>query len=404
MQKSAKDVRPASPTGRLIPAILAAWLLGGATLHATPYIPGDDSEVLEHVLPNTDHRMQDIRKLAALIAQSPGDENRALTLASRQLALGVAESDPRFVGYAQGTLAPWWHGSDPSIPLQVLRARILQAQHNFTSAKQDLEQVLHKDPNYVEAHLVLAGVDEATGDLGPASQHCAEAGRIRPSLAAIACAASVDSVSGYADRAYASLTLATSRARSKDPVLQSWALTVLAEIEDRRNDPGAGQHFTDALAQHPNDVYILTAYADYLLAHDRAADVSRLLAGKERIDALLLRLAIAARDTGDSRLPDYIVALADRYTAAQALGQSLHLRDESRFELDLRGNSSRALELARQNWAVQRTPLDARIYLAAAQAASSGSDIKIVAKFVADTRLEDFRLQDLATRQTAAAQ
>jgi len=141
-----------------------------------------------------------------------------------------------------------------------------------------------------------------------------------------------------------------------------------------------------------------------LLAHNRAADVSRLLAGKERIDALLLRLAIAARDTGDSRLPDYIVALADRYTAAQALGQSLHLRDESRFELDLRGNSSRALELARQNWAVQRTPLDARIYLAAAQAASSGSDIKIVAKFVADTRLEDFRLQDLATRQTAAAQ
>ena len=195
------------------------------------------------------------------------------------------------------------------------------------------------------------------GDLpATARTACDELARIRPTLAATACAASVDSVSGHADRAYNTLEIATARAPSRDPSLQCWALTILAEIAERRDDPAAEQHFKDALVASPADVYTLTAYADYLLEQKRPAEVTALLAGKNRIDALLLRLALAARDSGDPKAGAYGEELAARYAAARARGEQLHLRDESRFELELLYQPGWALELARQNWEMQRTP------------------------------------------------
>jgi Tfp pilus assembly protein PilF len=367
---------------------------------AAPYLPTDDSLVLQRVLPNADPRIQAIRDKAAALAQHPGDADLALDLASHQLSIGVAEADPRFVGYAQGTLTPWWREPEPPVPLRVLRARILQAQHDFPAAKRDLQAVLAIEPNHIDAHLVLAGISETTGDLATARTACDDLARIRPTLAATACAASVDSVSGHAAQAYTTLETATARAPSRDPSLQCWALTILAEIAERRDDSAADGHFRDALAASPADVYTLTAYADYLLVQKRPAEVTKLLAGKNRIDALLLRLALAARDSGDPQAGPYTEELAARYAAARARGEQLHLRDESRFELELRHQPQRALELARQNWEVQRTPIDAMTYLAAALAANDAAATRLVADWITTTGLEDRALRDMLAKAT----
>ena len=167
----------------------------------------------------------------------------------------------------------------------------------------------------------------------------------------------------------------------------------------RRGDPAADGHFKDALTASPADVYTLTAYADYLLAQKRPAEVTALLAGKNRIDALLLRLALAARDSGDTKLlADYTEELAARYAAARARGEQLHLRDESRFELELRHNPTRALELARQDWEVQHTPIDAEIYLAAAVAAKDQPGTRMIADWATSTGLEDGQLTALLAK------
>jgi len=381
--------------------VLAAAGVTARQGDAAPFVPPDDNQVLQRVLPSADPRLRAIRDKSAVLAQHPGDLDLAVDLAARQLSVGVAEADPRFVGYAQGTLAPWWREPEPPVPLRVLRARILQAQHDFPAAKRDLRAVLAIDPDHVDAHLVLAGVSETTGDLAAARTACDDLARIRPTLAATACAASVDSVSGHAEQAYDALEVATARAPARDPSLQCWALTILAEIAQRRGDPAADGHFKDALAASPADVYTLTAYADYLLDQKRPADVTRLLAGKNRIDALLLRLALAARDSGASDAGAYADELAARYAAARARGEQLHLRDESRFELELRHQPQRALELARQNWEMQRTPLDARIYLEAATAAKDAPSIRLIADWTANTGLEDRTLHDMLAKAPA---
>ncbi len=383
-------------------ALLALPICWAYSASAAPYIPTDNSEVLQYVLVSSDPRLRAIRDLGAALAKHPDDLELSLKLASRQLSLGVAESDPHFVGYAEGTLAPWWRDPSPPLKLRVLRARIRQAQHDFAAAKEELRAVLQIDPTQVDARLVLAGISETTGDLDAARQACGELARLRPGLAATACGASVDSVTGHAKPATFALTLATTRARSDDAAVQCWALTILAEIDARREEPAADQEFRDALAASPADVYTLTAYADYLLDHRRPAEVAHLLAGKERIDALLLRLALAAQESGDSKLEGYVADLAGRYQAAWARGGALHYRDESRFELELRGNAPRALELARLNWDSQRTPLDARIYLAAALAAHDRRGVDVIADWVARTGLEDNHLLRMLDQKDAA--
>src|ERR1700761_1510175 len=214
--------------------LLFAALLQGRPAIAAPFTPAAANQILQRVLPSADPRLQAIREKTAALAQHPGDPDLSLDLAARQLSVGVAEADPRYVGYAQGTLAPWWREPDPPVPLRVLRARVLQAQHDFAGAKRDLKAVLAIDPDHVDAHLVLAGVSETTGDLATARTACDDLARIRPTLAATACAASVDSVSGHSDKAYAALALAVARAPSRDPSLQCWALTILGEIAERR--------------------------------------------------------------------------------------------------------------------------------------------------------------------------
>src|SRR3974390_163292 len=140
---------------------------------AAPYIPADDNLVLETGLPTTDPRMREMRTLAATMRERPDDLNTAMVLASRQLAMGVAEADPRFVGYARGTLARWWQDESAPPPLRVLRARILQAQHDFARAAADLRAALRDAPLSPQALLVLASIDEVTGDFTEAKDACA---------------------------------------------------------------------------------------------------------------------------------------------------------------------------------------------------------------------------------------
>jgi len=64
----------------------------------------------------------------------------------------------------------------------------------------------------------------------------------------------------------------------------------------------------------------------------------------------------------------------------------------------LRHQPQRALELARRNWEIQRTPLDARLFLAAALAASDAASARIVADWSASTGLEDRTLRNMLAK------
>ena len=391
----------ASPLAAVLIAVAIAISVEIPAAAAAPFLPTDDNQVLESGLPTTDPRVRQMRGLAQALREHPDDLAVAMPLASRQLAMGAAEADPRFVGYARGTLARWWTDDHAAPALRILRARILQAQHDFVPAAADLRAALRDEPNAAQALLVLAGIDEVTGDLTEAKDACAELTVLRPGLAASACAASIGSLTGESEKSYAALGDAVEREPTADASQRVWALTILGEIAIRRGNTAAEQHLQQALAIGSRDVYALTVYADYLLDNGRAAEVLRLLRGFERVDALYLRLALAAQAIDDPGFPGYSDDVAARFAAARRQGDRLHLRDASRLALEIEHDAPRALDFARENWVVHKTPYDARALLAAAIACHDAAAAQPVIDWVAATRLEDKRLNRMIERLAA---
>jgi Tfp pilus assembly protein PilF len=380
----------------------AAVLLVSRAALAAPYVPADDGLILETGLPTVDPRMREMRALAGRMREHPDDLATAMLLASRQLAMGVAEADPRFIGYARGTLTRWWHDDAATPPLRILRARILQAQHDFALAAADLRAALREAPDAAQALLVLASIDEVTGDLAEAKDACTHFGILRPGLAAAACAASIGSLSGAAEASETALADAIDRYPTADWNERLWAHTILGEIAVRREDAAAERYFQQALALNRRDVYALTVYADYLLDQGRATEVLRLLQGFERVDALYLRLALAAQASGDTRFPAYRDDVGARYEAARRQGDTVHLRDASRYALEIGHDGLAALEFARQNWSLHKTPYDARTLLAAAIACHDPAAAKPIVDWVAATGLKDRAVERLAQRLGSA--
>ncbi len=231
----------------------------------------------------------------------------------------------------------------------------MQAQHEFAAAAVDLRTALREAPDAAQALLVLASIGEVTGDLAGAKDACARVAELHPGLAAEACTASIESLTGVAEAGQAMLADAVAKQPMAPVSERLWALTILGEIAIRRDDPTAEQYLQQALALDNRDVYALTVYADYLLGRHRPDEVLRLLRGFERVDALYLRLALAAQAAGDPGFPSYQSDVAARFEAARRQGDRLHLRDASRFALEIEHDGARALDFARQNWAVHKT-------------------------------------------------
>ena len=176
-----------------------------------------------------------------------------------------------------------------------------------------------------------------------------------------------------------------------------WLLTRLGEVAAwRGQDAQAQSHYREALGLGRDDVYLLAAWTDFLLDAGQSAEVVRLLAKWESADSLLLRLAEAEALLKLPEAARHQKMLVDRFAAARARGDTTHRAEEARFELRLRRDASTALRLAKENYAVQREPRDARVLLEAAIAARSSASAQVVRDWLQRSGFEDARTRSLA--------
>jgi hypothetical protein len=188
-------------------------------------------------------------------------------------------------------------------------------------------------------------------------------------------------------------------------------LTRQAEIEERRGaDAAAERAYRAALALGEPDVYLLAAYADFLLSRGRAAEVLALLGTSRpgaqdatRADVLLLRLALAAQAASDPRAGGWTRELSARFDAARERGDTTHEKEEARFALVLLRDAARALRLARSNFGVQREAADAQVLLEAAFAARDPAAAAPALDWMRQHRVQGAQLQRLA-QQLAGTQ
>ena len=364
---------------------------------AAPRLPASDTAVLERLpaRPN-DPAMKELRELRAALAAAPSDAALAARLARRYFELASAEGDPRYVGYAEAALRPW---RESGAPPQVLfmRGLLRQYRHDFAGALQDLEAALRSAPEHVGARAWRAAIFMVQANYRAAARECAALKEHASELLATGCSAYAEAATGKLRESYERLAETLKRHPDAGTEARLWTLTRLAEMAWRLDEPAAAEGlFNQALALGVDDNFLLAAYADFLLERGRAKEVVGLLRAWTRSDTLLLRLALAERALGLREADGHVQALGERFAAAALRGERLHMAEEARFLLDLKGDARAALAVATENWKAQREPRDAAIVLEAAIAGRDPKAAAPVLQWLADTGFESSRLRTLA--------
>lgn len=370
------------------------------SLRAAPYVPASDEVVVATVRAQIaqgegSDAERTLRRLKARWQDSAAAPGAAMAYARAAIEQARREGDPRWMGAAQAALAPWWSQPSPPPQVRLLRATILQSQHDFDAALLDLNALV-QDGNAplavkAQAQLTRASVRQVRGDWQGAAADCQSLGQVAP-VESAACLIELASLRGEG----ASSRLALQRlSRQAGPSHAAWLALMRAELAERLGRTDEAQALYRQALQIAPDSYTLGAYADLLLDQGRMREAAALLAPYQQVDGLLLRLAMAWRALGDPQAAAAVATLQARFDAARVRGERVHLREEARFELHLKQRPDRALLLAQANWAVQKEPADARILMAAAQAAGRADVASQLAQWVHAKGLVDVRLARL---------
>ena len=385
-----------------------AWLLalGVSLAEAAPFTPSSDSEVVERLPLASDPSARQLESLRRQLAGRPDDHALRLDIGRRYFSLAMAQGDPRLVGYASAAIAPLAAQSAGIADYWLLRGQLEQFSHQFEPALASLAKASQIDPKNPEPLGWRAAIFMVQARYAEALAECGRLAPLAEPLFGIGCRAYAQAAAGELNPAFESLAAAARAAAVAStppaPELLLWAYTRLAEMAIRlQKSDAAEQYFKSALKLGVIDQFLLGAYADFLLAQQRPAEVLTLLAGWERSDILLLRLALAGRTTNDARATDWTNQLRDRFQAAAQRGDRLHEQEAARFELDIERKPAKALAAASSNYTVQKEPRDAEILMRTALAAGQAKAAQPALDWLRTSRYEDPPLDKLAQQLVA---
>lgn len=365
----------------------------------TPYIPASDEVVLQTVASITDPRVREFWKLRAALDRDPHDLMNAVKLSEAYLNYGRDTGDARYLGRAEAVVAPWIAHPPAPIPALLVHATILQSRHYFIEARAQLRAILDRDGDNAQAWLTLASVAQVQGDMRTARSACAHLLTSSDPLIPGACLSALNAVTGHAENAYQVMTTLLPQARAEPAAVQSWIEGILADTAKYLGEASnAEQHFRRALQLTPEDNFLLADYGDFLLDQKRPQEALDLLKQESQSDTSFLRQVYAEAALGLPQAAIDTQQMADRFAALEIRGTRTYLREQAGFELYARHNPNRALELAQQNWRVQRAPEDMRIFLDAALAGGRPEAARPVLDELAATHLQYDVVVRLAAR------
>jgi tetratricopeptide (TPR) repeat protein len=345
-----------------------------------------------------------IAMLEQRYSRGPRDEATAAELAERYVERARAKREPRYFARAEALVQPWAMRASARVATLRVQADILQNRHEFDSAVKLLDRAIARAPQDAGARLMRASIRLVQGRALEARADCAAVLAGGESAAGTICVAQVLGATGNLARAESLLKqllrrefpLPDASDGRRQASLRVWALEVLADFADRAGDVAAAEIvLREVVAAEPENEAARSALSDLLLARGAYREALAVVNVPAPSIGLLARRAVAQRFLRDPSL----ATTRDRIDAALALsarrGDRPHLREEALIALDLDGDATRALDIARQNFGTQRETLDARLLARAAHASASRAALLELIQWINATGYEDRALADL---------
>ncbi|KAA0939538.1 MULTISPECIES: tetratricopeptide repeat protein [unclassified Psychrobacter] len=357
--------------------LLPLLLIGSPLLHAAPFIPKSDQQILE-TLPTDSPPPRYSNSDSFLSSASTASPEQTSQLLERAYLQG----DPRALGQARAQLDQI---KDPDVETLMLRARALQADHKFSEAKAQLKQILSKDPAHADALLTLSSLLVVQGQFEEAISYCTKLDDASLRVYQLACMAQVQSMTGQLTQAKQTLNGLANLAPGLDASTARWIYLIQADAALRSKDVAlATQVFS---VMDTQTVPALMARADWLLKQGDYEKTRLLLQDHTDKDALLLKLITAQIQLGDPNAQQNLGLMKERIDVWKIREENAHMREQATYAL-LANQINPALQLARENWQQQRETADIVIYATAAIKAGSKKDIELLRQFMTDTQFE----------------
>jgi len=337
-----------------------------------------------------------LKALRAAAASNPSDATASVAFARFASRLARRDGDTSLLKAAEKALAHWERDEEPSIDILIVRANIKQIDHRFDEALADLETVIIREPGNPQARLSRAFV---LATIGKAQNGRADCARLRSNVSLIireTCLARVAGLTGEAERSLMRLSAALDTFAVRSESERAFALSVAAEIAVRLGyDDQAETLYKALIGIDARSVFSRAAYADFLIGQKRMSEARDSIGDQPNTEVLLLLRVLANAGLSDKPASMAAVKLTARMDADFKRADISHAREYARFALYHLDDPALAIALAQKNWRAQKEPIDARILLEAAQAASDNAAIDEIAAWVEMTKLEDKRLQAL---------
>jgi tetratricopeptide (TPR) repeat protein len=377
--------------------LLLSMAEGRSSFAQEPFVPQRDDQVLER-LPKTlslnRDRMASIReKLAA----DPNNSDLASAAALGYIKMGNDESDPRFYGYARSAVKSWWDEESPPPSIVKIRAKLNEKDHKYKEAIVDLVGLLNKDANDLQAWVEVINLYRVVGDYDAARQSLERLSKADDQKATMIASIPLMAATGLASSAYDSVAKFSAEAEASSPEMLPWAMAIQGDIAASLGKfESADEHYRKALSLNGGSIHLKRTYADFLLDHQRPEPVLQLLAEHENDNGCLLLMAIAANRLGKTEVTAELKSkLTIRFKEIRLRGSLPHGRFESRYELELNDNPERALEVALENWQLQKEVRDARAVLESASVLKNATAAQPIIDFLKKSKNEDVALNQL---------
>jgi len=377
--------------------VIALAMMPNLVLAQVPYTPQSDDQVLERLpkaLSLNRDRMASIRQR---LAAEPNNSDLASAAALGYIRMGNEEGDPRFYGYARSAIDTWWEDELPPASVLRIRAKLKEKDHKYKLAIVDLMAQLDRDQSDLQAWVEVINLYRVVGDYDAGRKSSAQLAKLEDLNALLVATTPLKAATGQAKEAYKALADRLATADQESPELAPWINATLGDIAASLGEfESADQHYRRSLALNSGSIHIKRTYADFLLDQQRPAPVLQLLTGHENDNGCLLLMAIAAHRIGDSTNAQKLKSrLATRFEEIRLRGSQPHGRFESRYELELNDNPERALEIALENWQLQKENRDARAVLESALVAKNVAAAMPTIEFIKASKNQDVVLSQL---------